>query len=243
MATARLRDAAIRYLQKCDPAHEGDGGDTRTYNIAGHLLAFRFESANGPGLSADQVLDLMVQSDWNQRCTPPWTKGELGIKVQSAASNGTPREIKIVRDRDKASEIIAPPSVFVENTGLYENDSTGDVIPDWALMQRNPKRIILKAADLGLPKNVQIVATHLSKMTNHRNTSALLLTLWALSAIAGKKVHVKIGECDYKTAMRIIDLDRSSSGKISGSANSSPLAFTVRGQHRVNQLLHGLFVL
>lgn len=81
----RMQRAAV-YLAKCDPAVEGHGGDRHTFNIAGHLLAF--------GLSVSDVHSLMVGSEWNARCSPPWASDELFAKVKSADKNGTPRQYK-----------------------------------------------------------------------------------------------------------------------------------------------------
>jgi putative DNA primase/helicase len=83
--------AARRYIAKVPPAIEGSEGDKHTFRTAGQMLAF--------GLTTDEVF--MIMQEWNDTCSPPWTDDELRTKINSAATNGTPRAAKrVVTDAD-----------------------------------------------------------------------------------------------------------------------------------------------
>lgn len=62
------------YLEKADPAVEGDGGDAHTFRVAARVRDL--------GVSEDTALGLMAA--WNERCEPPWDPEELAIKVANA---------------------------------------------------------------------------------------------------------------------------------------------------------------
>lgn len=94
----RLQRAAA-YIAKCPGAIEGQGGDTQTFNLAGHLLAF--------GLNEAEVFDLM-QAEWNSRCSPPWASDDLRKKISSAAVNGTARASKTDRQSSHDGRISGP---------------------------------------------------------------------------------------------------------------------------------------
>ncbi len=69
--TNRFKD----FLQKTDPASEGNGGDNKTFQVACKGRDF--------GLSPEVTLDLML-GHWNKRCEPPWDTKELMVKVKNA---------------------------------------------------------------------------------------------------------------------------------------------------------------
>lgn len=72
-------DRARKYLAKCDPAIQGSGGRTVTFMTAQRLV-------RGFTLSVEDAFVLM--SEWNQRCSPPWSDRELRIKCEEAATAG-----------------------------------------------------------------------------------------------------------------------------------------------------------
>jgi len=74
--TTAIARAAL-WLDKRDPAIEGEGGDDWTFKTAATLVR-DFD------LSAEAVTDLMLGA-WNQRCAPPWEAKALKKKVDNAA--------------------------------------------------------------------------------------------------------------------------------------------------------------
>lgn len=68
-------ERAADWLAKAAPAIEGQGGDAHTFAVAARLRDF--------GVSAAQAIDLML-GEWNSRCSPPWTLGDIHIKVGNA---------------------------------------------------------------------------------------------------------------------------------------------------------------
>ena len=66
---------ATEYLLKVEEAVEGSGGDDRTYKVAVAVRDF--------GISEGMCFDLMMRF-WNDRCSPPWSYGELKKKVANA---------------------------------------------------------------------------------------------------------------------------------------------------------------
>jgi len=68
----------VAYLQQVEPAIEGQGGDTHTYNVA--CMGVR-----DYGLSEPTVTMLMLEH-FNPRCEPPWDIDELKHKVENADS-------------------------------------------------------------------------------------------------------------------------------------------------------------
>jgi putative DNA primase/helicase len=76
-----LLTRARAYLARCDPAVSGQGGHNQTYKVAVKLV-------KGFGLDSDTALALLL-SDYNPKCSPPWSEKELRHKVEDAArANG-----------------------------------------------------------------------------------------------------------------------------------------------------------
>ena len=72
-------ERARRYLESVPPAIAGQHGDVHTFRICCRLV-------RGFALNDDQALDVL--SDWNERCQPPWSAGELRDKLRRAARYG-----------------------------------------------------------------------------------------------------------------------------------------------------------
>lgn len=68
-------EQAIRYLNRINPAIQGQGGDTHTYNTILYLRDL--------GLNDGTSFSLMAEH-FNSRCIPPWSQRELEGKVRSA---------------------------------------------------------------------------------------------------------------------------------------------------------------
>ena len=70
---------ASDWLERQEPAIEGEGGDLRTFVVACKLRDY--------GLSARQAFDLLCEG-WNDTCLPPWPLEELRAKVEHAYRYG-----------------------------------------------------------------------------------------------------------------------------------------------------------
>lgn len=69
----------MAYMAELPPAVEGKHGDDATYRAACVLV-------RDLGLNAADALRLMLE--WNARCSPPWTEGELMKKIRGAEAYG-----------------------------------------------------------------------------------------------------------------------------------------------------------
>lgn len=65
-----------RYLDKCDPAINGNGGHAKTFAVA---------CAVSNGFALDESTTLEYLRVYNQRCDPPWSDKELAHKAHEAA--------------------------------------------------------------------------------------------------------------------------------------------------------------
>jgi hypothetical protein len=72
-------ERARAYLSRVPPAIAGDHGDLHTFQTC-------CRSVRGFALDDDEAF--AVLTDWNDRCQPPWTEGELREKIRSARRNG-----------------------------------------------------------------------------------------------------------------------------------------------------------
>jgi hypothetical protein len=71
----RARTYLGKLVERGEVAIEGQGGDSKTYNVACAL--------HDLGLSEEAALDLLDE-EWNQHCRPSWDRDELELKVQNA---------------------------------------------------------------------------------------------------------------------------------------------------------------
>ncbi len=71
-ALSRARD----FLKRRAPAIEGQGGNYHTYVTVCHLRDL--------GLSDDTARDMILESEWNQNCSPPWDAHELTVLINNA---------------------------------------------------------------------------------------------------------------------------------------------------------------
>lgn len=75
---ARVRRLLKRYVEKGHVAVKGEGGDNLIYALACEVLDH--------GLSPEKALEVLGEpGGWNAACRPPWSEGELWVKVQNAA--------------------------------------------------------------------------------------------------------------------------------------------------------------
>lgn len=76
MNTSTL-ERASRYIAKSHPAVSGQGGHNATFHVASVLV-------HGFALAESDALVLL--REFNQRCLPPWSEGELIHKIKSATN-------------------------------------------------------------------------------------------------------------------------------------------------------------
>lgn len=70
----------MEYLDACEPAVEGGGGDAQTFKVASHLRS----------LGANETLAFdLLRDNWNEKCSPPWDLNDLWQKVINAFSYAT----------------------------------------------------------------------------------------------------------------------------------------------------------
>ena len=72
-------ERARRYLSAVPPAVMGQHGDAATFRACCRLVR---------GFALDDDNALFVLSEWNARCEPPWTEGELRRKLEAARRYG-----------------------------------------------------------------------------------------------------------------------------------------------------------
>jgi len=80
---------AAAYLARCEPAVSGSGGHRTTFVVAQRLVR---------GFALDEETAYRLLTEWNQRCSPPWSERELRRKVRQAAERGNLPEGSL-RDR------------------------------------------------------------------------------------------------------------------------------------------------
>lgn len=73
-------ERARRYARHVDPAVSGQSGHDHTYRVACTV-------ARGFALSEPEAISVL--SEWNARCEPPWSSGDLRRKIQQALACGT----------------------------------------------------------------------------------------------------------------------------------------------------------
>lgn len=64
-------------VESGNTAHEGNGGDMRTFAVACEALNL--------GLSQEKAHEL-ISEIWNPHCVPPWDEDELRVKIENAAA-------------------------------------------------------------------------------------------------------------------------------------------------------------
>jgi hypothetical protein len=109
----------IEYLKRVEPAIEGQGGDTHTYNVA--CMGVR-----DYGLSEPTTTLLMLEH-FNPRCMPPWAPDELKRKVENAEAYAIGETGS--RDPDKIMEgVTFTPATTVAATPLVYREDEEDTL-------------------------------------------------------------------------------------------------------------------
>ena len=87
VATQSPIERARKYLDRVPGATQGQGGDQATY-IAACRLVKDFDLSDADAL--------IVLTEWNQKCNPPWSDADLRKKIASARTSGTGRPGKLL---------------------------------------------------------------------------------------------------------------------------------------------------
>ncbi|WP_197203800.1 bifunctional DNA primase/polymerase [Crateriforma conspicua] len=88
--TADVERRAIAYLSAMPPAISGSSGHSQTFAAATALV-------HGFGIEPERALAIL-QSDYNPRCSPPWSDRELQHKIDQAATKPHDRPFGWLRD-------------------------------------------------------------------------------------------------------------------------------------------------
>lgn len=107
-------ERAASYAAKVPGAVSGQGGHSATYDLA-RVLAHDFALSEGESL---QILE-----QWNQRCSPPWSRKDLEHKVRQAATkpHNNPRGSKL-----DTHQTVSPTGRFIINRNAAPVDLSGD---------------------------------------------------------------------------------------------------------------------
>jgi len=99
---------ALNYLKHtAEVSLEGAGGDENAYKVVCKLRDF--------GITGDAALKLLFDSDWNDRCQPPWGVDELNKVIGNAYRYAAGRqgqateEGKAILRREEAIKVYGPP--------------------------------------------------------------------------------------------------------------------------------------
>jgi hypothetical protein len=112
-------DRATHYLLNEAPLSvEGEGGDDTAFRVAARVKDF--------GVTQAQAFDLLAEH-WNERCSPPWSPDELGIKVHNAYQHGK-----------NPPGISAPEAVFKPVIAASEGTDDIDFVDFASLAHRQP---------------------------------------------------------------------------------------------------------
>ncbi len=145
-------EQAVNWLKVADAAIEGAEGDKRTYDVCCKMRDF--------GLSEEQTLLTLNNEDhgpsWNQRCDPPWSDGELSVKIENSSryaenrpgcASATHREDRFKSARPAGGYGLSA----TQKNDMYNPKSKIDRIVDNSLEQRRQQR----NAESGIPENVE----------------------------------------------------------------------------------------
>jgi hypothetical protein len=99
-----VRSRAVTYLERCPPAVSGQGGHSRTFEVA-RAVVYGFD------LGPEAGFDLLWQH-YNPQCVPPWSEAELRHKCRDADAKpfDKPRGYLIGEDQRPAPPGPVPPA-------------------------------------------------------------------------------------------------------------------------------------
>lgn len=140
-------ERAQAFLRVTDPAIEGQGGNDWTYRTAAVVRDF--------GISENLCVDLMRDSEWNERCIPPWEHYELQVVVQHVyeyanrpageARSAAPGTLETMQARAKAAQAAAGPEVPKKSPFAVKWHDEVEAMeePKWLIENTIPERSLV----------------------------------------------------------------------------------------------------
>lgn len=146
----------IDYLERVEPAIEGQGGDQHTYNVA-------CMGVSDYGLTEPTVTNLMLEY-FNPRCEPPWDADELQKKVENAEQYAIGKTGS--RDPDKIMDGLTYMPVAIPATSnrviVYKGGLMSESVikqPDWIIHpMAAPGEVTLFSGPGGTGKSTFLIA-------------------------------------------------------------------------------------
>lgn len=119
---ASVVERAIAYLATCEPAIQGDHGSDKTFGVAARVGC-------GFDLSEAETVNLLLR-EYNPRCDPPWTQGEIEKKVRDAFKNETKRGWLLNKPPESNGRKLRVDRPSAANNGEAIPESRGDPAPN-----------------------------------------------------------------------------------------------------------------
>ncbi|KAA1258119.1 hypothetical protein LF1_06340 [Rubripirellula obstinata] len=198
-ADGDVEQRAIAYLNAMPPAVSGSSGHSQTFAAATALV-------HGFGIDSDRALAIL-QTDYNPRCTPPWSDRELQHKINQAATKshdrpfGWLRDIGPIEPADDVdlSKLLAKPRVVEDDEPAPEPPP---VVVDPGVL---PDRL------LRMPGFVNEVMDHCLDTAPYPNpVMGFCGALSLLAMLAGRRVR---DPGDNRTNLYLLGLAHSAAGK------------------------------
>lgn len=143
-------DRAIRWAAAKGPAVQGSGGHDHTYKLACDLV-IGFALSDGEAMA-------VLRGDWNSRCQPPWSDGELEELVRGARNSGKGR-MGYLLDGDSKVVHIAPARGTASAPGTAAQAEPGKTAGDAAPAEPITKLLGAPMTDYGNAERVMELAT------------------------------------------------------------------------------------
>ncbi|XZE55787.1 bifunctional DNA primase/polymerase [Planctomycetaceae bacterium SH139] len=194
---------AIAYLNAMPPAISGSSGHSQTFAAATALV-------HGFGIDPDRALAIL-QTDYNLRCSPPWSDRELQHKINQAATKSHDRPFGWLRDDgpiepagetvDLSGFMVSPKVVVVED----DDESEIEEVPSPDDPGVLPDRL------LRVPGFINEVMDHCLDTAPYPNPVMAFCGALALQCtLAGRRVR---DPGDNRTNLYLLGLAHSAAGK------------------------------
>jgi len=93
-------ERARQYLSACPPAVEGSEGSRVAFGIISRVVR---------GFALTETEAMYVLSEWNSRCSPPWSDKELSHKIQDAIEKGQTEIGALLDPNRKPTRVVLSP--------------------------------------------------------------------------------------------------------------------------------------
>ncbi|QDV62630.1 bifunctional DNA primase/polymerase [Crateriforma conspicua] len=200
--TADVEQRAIAYLTAMPGAVSGSSGHSKTFAAATALV-------HGFGIAPNRALAIL-QSEYNPRCSPPWSDRELQHKINQAATKSHDRPYGWLRDE----QLTSPPandvdlSAFTKSSNIIDDD---DDEPDSSDKPNIPDPGVLPDHLLRIPGFIAEVMDHCLDTAPYPNPVMAFCGALSLQAtLAGRRVR---DPGDNRTNLYLLGLAHSAAGK------------------------------